>query len=96
MSRREGSNPQPFAYPNVLKILPEPPVGIEPTTYCLQNSCSTTELGWQNFIRTSRTLDILTKSMILRISEQNCCSTIELLRRSYALAIAKASEAQAF
>ncbi len=24
----------------------EPPVGIEPTTHCLQNSCSTAELRW--------------------------------------------------
>lgn len=26
---------------------PEPPIGFEPTTYCLQNSCSTVELGRQ-------------------------------------------------
>ena len=24
----------------------EPPEGFEPTTYCLQNSCSTVELRW--------------------------------------------------
>jgi hypothetical protein len=24
----------------------EPPLGFEPRTYCLQNSCSTTELRW--------------------------------------------------
>ena len=27
----------------------EPPVGIEPTTYCLPCSCSTSELGWQRW-----------------------------------------------
>ena len=26
---------------------PEPPTGFEPITYCLQNSSSTVELGWQ-------------------------------------------------
>jgi hypothetical protein len=26
----------------------EPPVGFEPTTCCLQNSCSAAELRWQN------------------------------------------------
>ena len=26
----------------------EPAKGFEPPTYCLQNSCSTTELSWQS------------------------------------------------
>ena len=31
----------------LIKFFCEPVVGIEPTTYCLQNSCSTTELNWR-------------------------------------------------
>ena len=33
----------------MFKILqPEPPRGLEPRTYGLQNRCSTIELGWQS------------------------------------------------
>ena len=61
-NRREEyrRNRGPSLYPDVLKILPdEPPVGLEPTTFTLQKCCSAVELGWQNFSRTSRTLNIL-------------------------------------
>src|SRR3989338_867907 len=32
---------------NIREIFLEPSVGFEPTTYGLQNRCSTAELGWQ-------------------------------------------------
>ena len=59
--RQNRRNREPTVYPDILKILPKPAVGIEPTTYCLQNSCSATELRWQNFVRISRILDFITK-----------------------------------
>ncbi|KKU05628.1 MAG: hypothetical protein UX09_C0067G0015 [Candidatus Uhrbacteria bacterium GW2011_GWE2_45_35] len=49
------ARPRGVAKPHQNKLL-EPMVGIEPTTYGLQNRCSTTELhrrGGQSWIRTS-------------------------------------------
>ncbi|SVC34496.1 uncharacterized protein METZ01_LOCUS287350, partial [marine metagenome] len=54
-SRRSGLNRRPAVYKTAalplsyggLEIVSmEPPVGIEPTTCCLRNSCSASELRW--------------------------------------------------
>ncbi len=77
----KGETPDLLFIPIFLKFCAEPPLGLEPRTFTLQKCCSTIELRWQNFIRISRTLDIVTKSKIWTISEQNRCSTSELPRQ---------------
>ena len=37
---------------DIFQVFPlEPAVGVEPTTYCLRNNCSTTELCWLKFAK---------------------------------------------
>src|SRR3989338_4894048 len=68
-------------YPDFVKFVYEPAVGIEPTAYCLQNSCSTAELRRQIFykIEDSR---YCSKSKICTLSEQSHCFATKLRRHS--------------
>ena len=58
----------------------EPTVGIEPTTCCLQNSCSTTELSRPELTGSRSSKPNFNKFGKILLG-QNSCSTTELSRR---------------